>query len=94
VDEQQFDRTMAVALASGADQQLTVVAKGYGVVAELIVERARAHGLYVHASPELVELLVRLDLDQRIPPKLYSAVGEILAWLHERDAAYAADGAD
>lgn len=86
-----IDRPMAVALASGADQQLTVVAKGYGDVAELIIERARAHGLYVHAAPELVELLLRLDLDERVPPKLYAAVGEILAWLHQMDAEYGAN---
>jgi flagellar biosynthesis protein len=50
-------------------------------VAEAIIEKARAHGVYVHESPELVSLLMRVDLDQAIPPELYRAVAELLAWL-------------
>jgi flagellar biosynthesis protein len=45
-------RSGAVALSLGtAGQAPTVVAKGYGAVAEAIVQRARDSGLYVHASP-------------------------------------------
>lgn len=74
---------MAVALAyrevSGAP---AVVAKGRGLIAETIIERAREAGVYVHESPELVALLMRVDLDERIPPQLYVAVAELLAWLY------------
>jgi len=66
-----------------------VVAKGYGSVAESIVERARAHGLYVHASPDLVKLLMNVDLDERIPPQLYAAVATLLVWLHQLEVASA-----
>ncbi|QRX83152.1 EscU/YscU/HrcU family type III secretion system export apparatus switch protein [Glaciimonas sp. PAMC28666] len=76
-------RQSAVALSSGrGDQAPLVLAKGYGLVAEAIIERARENGLYVHASPELVNLLLRVDLDAHIPPQLYVAVAELLAWLH------------
>jgi flagellar biosynthesis protein len=76
-------RHSAVALTlSGSGQAPTVVAKGYGVVAEAIVQRAQESGLYVHASSELVKLLMHVDLDARIPPHLYLAVAEILAWMH------------
>lgn len=81
------DRFSAVALSSAsADNSPVVIAKGYGAVAELIVERARAHGLYVHASPDLVKLLMNVDLDERVPPQLYAAVGELLSWLHQLEA--------
>ncbi len=60
-----------------------VVAKGYGNLAETIIETARAHGLYVHESPELVSLLMQLDLDAQIPPELYKAIAELLAWLYQ-----------
>ncbi len=63
-----------------------VVAKGYGAVAESIIERAREHGLYVHASPDLVKLLMHVDLDSRIPPLLYAALGEVLSWLYALEA--------
>ena len=84
-------RPTAVALSSAsADRSPVVVAKGYGAVAEMIVERARAHGLYVHASPDLVKLLMNVELDDRIPPELYAAVGELLSWLHRLEADSAA----
>lgn len=60
-----------------------VVAKGYGAVAEAIVQRAQESGLYVHTSPDLVKLLMHVDLDSRIPPNLYIAVAEMLAWVHQ-----------
>lgn len=76
-------RQEAVALhyasEKGAPQ---VVAKGRGLVAEEIIERARAAGVFVHESPELVSLLMQVDLDERIPPELYVAVAELLAWLY------------
>lgn len=76
-------RSGAVALSLGsAGQAPTVVAKGYGTVAEAIVQTARESGLYVHASSELVNLLMHVDLDSRIPPNLYVAVAEVLAWMH------------
>jgi flagellar biosynthesis protein len=59
-----------------------VVAKGRGLIAQAIIERAHQHGVYVHESKELVALLMQVDLDQRIPPALYRAVAELLAWVY------------
>lgn len=73
----------AIALAySQTDAAPRVVAKGKGVIAEKIIARAREHGVYVHESPELVALLTQVDLDEHIPPQLYMAVAELLAWLY------------
>lgn len=73
----------AVALAyRETDAAPRVVAKGRGLIAEEIIARARANGVYVHESPELVSLLVQVDLDERIPAQLYVAVAELLAWLY------------
>ncbi len=76
-------RAQAVALAyDAADGAPRVVAKGRGLIAEEIIERARAAGVYVHESPELLTLLMQVDMDERIPPELYVAVAELLAWLY------------
>jgi len=76
-------RQEAVALAySAADSAPRVVAKGRGLIAEEIIARAREHGIFVHESPEMVALLMQVDLDARIPPQLYVAVAELLAWLY------------
>jgi flagellar biosynthesis protein len=78
------DRPSAVAISYAAkDRAPIVVAKGYGAVADSIVRRARESGLYVHASPDLVKLLMNVNLDAQIPPQLYLAVAEVLAWLYQ-----------
>lgn len=79
-------RPSAVAVTyDTSDSAPRVVAKGYGTLAETIVRTAREHGLYVHESPELVSLLMQVDLDAHIPPQLYVAIAELLAWLYELD---------
>ena len=73
----------AVALAYDAeDGAPRVTAKGRGLLAEEIIARAQAAGVFVHESPELVALLMQVDMDARIPPELYLAVAELLAWLY------------
>jgi len=73
----------AIALAyQQTDAAPRVVARGKGLVAEEIIARARQHGVYVHESPELVALLTQVDIDEHIPPQLYMAVAELLAWLY------------
>ena len=73
----------AVALAyPGGKGAPRVSAKGRGLIAEEIIRRARDAGVYVHESRELVGLLMQVDLDRHIPPELYVAVAELLAWLH------------
>ena len=80
------DKKRAVAMAYRAeDGAPRIVAKGCGVSAEAIISLAREHGVYVHPSPELVNLLMQIDLDSEIPPELYQAVAEILAWLYSLD---------
>lgn len=77
------DRPSAIALSyANKNRAPLVVAKGYGAVADAIVQRARQSGLYVHESPELVKLLMQVSLDDEIPPQLYLVVAEVLAWLY------------
>lgn len=73
----------AIALAyRQTDAAPRVVARGKGLIAEEIIARAHEHGVYVHESAELVALLTQVDIDQSIPPQLYMAVAELLAWLY------------
>lgn len=77
---------LAVALAYRTGESAPqVVAKGRGLIAETIISEAQAHGVYVHQSAELVSLLMQVDLDQHIPPQLYQAVAELLAWLYKME---------
>lgn len=90
-------RKSAAALAYDAksgDNAPRVIAKGYGLVADMIIQRAQEAGLYVHRAPEMVSLLMQVDLDSRIPPELYQAVAELLAWLYRLESGVADEGAD
>ncbi|MES1936266.1 EscU/YscU/HrcU family type III secretion system export apparatus switch protein [Salinisphaera hydrothermalis] len=83
-----IDRRQAVALRYEThDDAPRVVAKGYGDIADAIIARAKAHDLPVHGEPELVRLLAQIDLDAQIPPSLYVAVAELLAWVYELEQA-------
>jgi len=87
-DEQtpQDARALAVALAYGGGQSAPrVVAKGKGLVAEQIIRKAKESGIFVHESRELVSLLMQVDLDRHIPPGLYTAVAELLAWVYRME---------
>lgn len=74
---------VAVALAYGQSAGAPkVVAKGRGLIAQAIIERAKQSGVFVHESADLVGLLMQVELDAQIPPQLYLAVAELLAWLY------------
>ena len=87
-DQAARSRQTAVALAyqegEGAPK---IVAKGKGMVAEQIISRAQDAGVFVHESKELVALLMDVDLDRQIPPALYRAIAELLAWLYHIETA-------
>lgn len=74
----------AIALAYDQEEVAPqVVAKGNGKVAEQIIALAKENDVFVHESKELVALLMQVDLDDHIPPNLYQAIAEILAWLYQ-----------
>ena len=62
-----------------------MVASGRGEVARRMVELAEQAGVPVRRDPALAEALARLELDLEIPPELYAAVAETLAWAYRLD---------
>lgn len=75
-------QAVALRYDAATDAAPTVVAKGRGVVADKIVEFARANGVAVREDRALVTVLSKLNLDQEIPPQLYAAVAAVLAFLY------------
>lgn len=77
------NRQAAIALAyMEGSRAPKVVAKGRGELAKTIIEKANEAGIFVHNSPELVSMLMQVDLDQHIPAELYRAVAELLAFVY------------
>ncbi|MCD6327051.1 EscU/YscU/HrcU family type III secretion system export apparatus switch protein [bacterium] len=60
-----------------------LIGKGRGFVAEKIIQIAKKHDIPIREDPDLAEALMALDLDESIPPELYRAVAEILAFVYQ-----------
>ncbi len=75
-------RKQAVALAYGNNPTPIVTAKGDEVLAERILQEAREHGVLIAQDPQLLQLLSRIEVDQEIPPELYTAVAVLLSWVY------------
>ena len=77
-------RKQAVALRYRPDKDVAprVAAKGSGLVAEKIIELARKHGIPVKDDPDLLEVLSKLEIEEEVPPTVYVAVAELLAFVY------------
>ena len=76
------EKAAAIKYEHGKDSTPRLIAKGRGKVAEKILEIARANDIPIEEDRELVEFLSMLDLYQEIPPEIYMAVAEILAFVY------------
>ncbi|MBN1847745.1 MAG: EscU/YscU/HrcU family type III secretion system export apparatus switch protein [Deltaproteobacteria bacterium] len=66
----------------GKDNAPKVTAKGQGIIAERIIDLAREEGIPIQEDPDLIGALIQLDFLEEIPPELYGAVAEILAFVY------------
>lgn len=77
--------TTAVALRyapAEGDAAPRVVATGQGHVAEEILRRAREHDIPLRQDPALADALAGLDVGASLPPELFRAVAEVLAFVY------------
>jgi flagellar biosynthesis protein len=64
------------------DKAPRVVAKGKGFLADKIIEVARQYNVPLYEDQNLVQVLEALDIETEIPPELYQAVAEVLAFIY------------
>ena len=74
--------SIAVSLHYDGNSAPKVSAKGEGDVAKRILELATEHDIPIYQNAELLQLLSQVDLDTEIPPELYIAVAEIIAFAY------------
>ncbi|WAM32549.1 EscU/YscU/HrcU family type III secretion system export apparatus switch protein [Caldicellulosiruptor naganoensis] len=58
-----------------------VVAKGQGLVAERILEKAKEQNIPIYHDQYVTEKLFNLELQQYIPEDLYEVVAQILVFI-------------
>ncbi|MCK9858210.1 EscU/YscU/HrcU family type III secretion system export apparatus switch protein [Paenibacillus sp. ATY16] len=78
-------KAVALKYEPGVHKAPVVTAKGRGYLAEQILEQAAEHQVPVQQDTSLVEVLSKLDVDQSIPPELYTLVAEILSFVYRSD---------
>ncbi len=79
-----IDSKQAVALKYDQEKGTApkVIAKGKGLIAEQIIALAEEHDIHIHENPELLEVLIRLELGDEIPETLYKAIAEVIAFAY------------
>ncbi|MBN1290293.1 MAG: EscU/YscU/HrcU family type III secretion system export apparatus switch protein [Candidatus Latescibacteria bacterium] len=77
-------RKAAAALRYKMDEDVApkLVAKGTGRIAEKIIETAREAGVPIYEDPDLIALLLTLNIGEFIPPELYISIAEVLAFIY------------
>ena len=80
----------AVALRYRKNQENApiVTAKGKNKNAEKIIQLAQNNSIPIINNPELLHLLMSLELDRPIPPEAFEAVAAIYTFLIEMDQKY------
>ena len=89
-EEKKKKRLYAAALRYKAqeDDAPKLVAKGKGRIAEKILALAEEHNIPVREDPDLIEALMKLELNEYIPEELFKVVAEILAFIYRMNNKY------
>ena len=64
------------------DRAPRVIAKGRGNIAEKIIDIAKENNVPLYEDNNLIQILEALELETEIPPELYRAVAEVLAFIY------------
>ena len=83
MSEKTDEKEVAIALKydEKSEDAPRVVAKGYGTIAETIVQLATENDIIIETNPLLAEALSNVELDETIPIELYEAVAEIIGFV-------------
>lgn len=76
-------KSRAAALSYGAmeDTSPVVIASGYGMVAERIIDIAENKGLPIYRDESAASLLCMLEIGSNLPPELYEVVAAVYGQL-------------
>jgi len=71
-------RAAALKYEPDKDSAPKITATGKGLIAALIIDKARENGVPIVENPPLAELLTTIPLGTEIPVELYEVVAEVL----------------
>lgn len=80
-----FKKAAALRYEEGYDAP-KLIAKGKGYVADKILEKAKSSSVPIVYNKELSDLLCNIDVGDMIPPELYEAVANVIAYIIKVDS--------
>jgi len=75
-------KAVALKYNGQTDRAPRVVAKGRNKIAEKIIDIAKENDVPLYEDKNLIQILEALELEAEIPPELYRAVAEVLAFIY------------
>lgn len=78
------NKAAAIRYVQGDDAP-SVIAKGQGIVADKILEKATEHEIPVYKDAKLADELTKIEIGDYIPPELYTVVAEIMVFVTDLD---------
>ena len=88
MSRKESQKAVALSYDQSLDKAPKVVARGRGHMAERILTIARQNHIPLQQDSELVAVLELLEPGTEIPPELYQAVAEILAFVYKLNKEY------
>lgn len=82
MNDEKLKKAVSIKYEPDKNRAPKVTAKGSGRIAERIIELAEKEGIPIQEDPDLAGALMHLDFEEEIPPELYKAVAEILAFAY------------
>ncbi len=65
-----------------------VLASGKGDAAEKIIKKAEEEDIHVYEDKSLAQILSTLEIGTEVPPELYEAVAQVIAFVWQLDSKY------
>lgn len=84
---EQIDKAVALDFDPESRGTPAVAASGKGALARRIVDLAFEHGVKVREDPDLVEMLMTLEIGDAIPAVAFAAIAEILVHVYRWEMA-------
>ena len=84
----QIQMAMALKHQPESGQAPKLVAKGFGLNAERMIDLAKESNVPIQKDTNLAEMLSHLEVPEEIPEELYEVVAKLLAYLHMVDENY------
>lgn len=78
----QSPKAVALKYDAGRDRAPRIAATGRGEIAKKIIAVAEKNNIPLYEDKNLIQVLEALDVETEIPPELYRAVAEVLAFVY------------